>query len=243
MIVTVTVIMMMNKHDSDELAPTVKNLVLRMVHWIKKTNFLHPLADIHSHLIPGIDDGVSQPDQSLEILIALEALGYKKIITTPHIHPNYPNKEEVIVAGLFKIQTESAKRGINLEVEAAAEYFVDEVFLNKVKKGHPILSFGNRYVLIESSFINKPMIFEQAVFELTSRDYLPVLAHPERYKFLDQSLDWLFGLKELGVFFQVTCSSLVGLLWSKVQIHRKTAHQEKYGRLPWLRFTQCITTC
>ncbi|WP_462247747.1 tyrosine-protein phosphatase [Ekhidna sp.] len=166
--------------------------------------------DLHSHLIPNVDDGSQSLGQSINMLKRLMDLGFKKVITTPHIHPSYPNTPEIILSGLSKLQDEIGRLNLEIEVEAAAEYFVDESFQKKVKEGGLILSFGGKHVLVESSFLNKPVFFESVMFDMQSAGYTPVLAHPERYQFLEGSLDWLIELKSMGVLFQVTFGSLGG---------------------------------
>ncbi len=174
-------------------------------------------VDIHSHLIDNIDDGSQSMDQSIEMLRALSQLGYKKIITTPHIHPRYPNTPQIIMAGLDRLQSEVSKQGLNIELEVAAEYYVDEVFIDKVARDSTILSFGDRYVLVESSFINKPVFFESALFDLQSKGYQPVLAHPERYRFVEGNDEWLAELKGMGIMLQVTLGSIGGYYGSTPQ--------------------------
>lgn len=180
-----------------------------MIGWRKKA-ISTPLVDIHSHLIPAIDDGVETLDDSIELLRRLAEMGYKKIVTTPHIHPNYPNTNNDILSGLKLVKEQLVIANIDIEIEAAAEYFVDDVFMKQIKDGNEILSFGPNYVLVESSFLNKPLYFESCLFELQSKGYQPVLAHPERYRFLEGELDWLFQLKEMEILFQVTIGSFVG---------------------------------
>lgn len=168
------------------------------------------LVDIHSHLIPNIDDGAQSMEQSVNMIKELKSLGFKKVITTPHIHPRYPNTSEIIMTGLQGLQEELRQKEIEMEVEAAAEYFVDEAFYSKVTNNETILSFGDRYVLVESSFLNKPVFFESVMFDLQSKGYRPVLAHPERYQFLEGSVGWLEELKSIGVLLQVTLGSIGG---------------------------------
>ncbi len=167
-------------------------------------------VDIHSHLIPNIDDGSQSMEQSIEMIESLIRLGFRKIITTPHIHPNYPNHPEVILAGLSKLQKELIKLNLDIEVEAAAEYYVDQQFHQKVKDNDTILSFGGKHVLVETPFINKPAFFESAMFDLKASGHTPVLAHPERYVYLEGSIEWLEELKDMGVLLQVTLGSLGG---------------------------------
>ncbi|MFK7952903.1 MAG: tyrosine-protein phosphatase [Ekhidna sp.] len=178
--------------------------------FFKKKSFNNLLIDIHSHLIPGIDDGAKSLEQTLEMLTAFKRLGYQKIITTPHIHPRYPNTIIGIKSGLEVVQKAINEHNLDIQVEVAAEYFVDEEFLNQVKTNKEILFFGKNLVLVESSFLNKPIFFEEALFELKSKGYTPVLAHPERYQFLEGSIEWLQELKSMGTLMQVTASSICG---------------------------------
>ena len=178
-----------------------------MLGWREKST--SPLVDLHSHLIPGIDDGVHTLEDSIDILSKFKDLGYRKIITTPHIHPNYPNQPKDIKDGFLAVQKKMAELNIQLELEVGAEYFVDEDFMNMIKRDQEVLYFGDKYVLVESSFLNKPMLFESCMFELLSKGYTPILAHPERYRFLEGSLDWFHELKSMGVLLQVTIGSFV----------------------------------
>jgi len=179
------------------------------MHFFKRS-FIPVTVDLHSHLIPGVDDGADSVDMSLSLLHSLEELGFQKIITTPHIHPKYPNTPQIILEGLRSLKDAIDGNGIGLKLETAAEYYVDENFLNDVEAGKPLLSFGDKYVLIECSFINKPLYFETAILKLNSHGYRPVFAHPERYQFLQGDITWLRQLREAGLLLQVTLSSLSG---------------------------------
>lgn len=165
---------------------------------------------MHSHLIPGIDDGSKSISDSLEMIRAFEKAGFQKIITTPHVHPKYPNSTVEIQQGLMHLQQQLQENKIDVELEAAAEYYVDETFLSRQNKEEPLLTFGDRYLLIECSFFNKSMYFTTAVHDLQILGYRPVLAHPERYLFLEGNLDWLMELKGMGVLFQLTLGSVSG---------------------------------
>ncbi|MEQ9402961.1 MAG: CpsB/CapC family capsule biosynthesis tyrosine phosphatase [Cyclobacteriaceae bacterium] len=181
-----------------------------MLGWLRRRPIPTIEVDLHSHLIPGIDDGVKSVDDSIEIIRKFSELGYLKVITTPHIHPNYPNTSEIIKKGLQKVQERLEEEEFLFEIEAAAEYFVDDLFFDRVKGNSEILSFGNKYVLVESSFLNKPLFFESCLFELMAKGYTPVLAHPERYRFLEGDIEWLEQLRVSGVLMQVTISSFAG---------------------------------
>jgi len=167
-------------------------------------------VDIHSHLLPGIDDGSPSVDHSVEMLRALQHQGYKKVITTPHIHPKYPNSETSIKHTLNALKSSLEGTGVTVQLEAAAEYFVDDQFIDKLETDQELLIFGDNYVLVECSFISKPLFFESVIYKLKDKGYSPVLAHPERYQFLEGSIDWLQNLKSTGILFQVTLGSIGG---------------------------------
>ena len=192
------------------------------------TKKIEPItADLHSHLIPNIDDGSQSVDQSISMIKQLMDLGYKKLITTPHIHPNYPNTSQIILEGYNKLQAELIKNELDIELEVAAEYYIDESFMKKVKEGFPVLSFGDKYVLVETSFLNKPIYFESAMFDLMSKGYRPILAHPERYRFLEGNIEWLLELKEMGIMLQVTLGSVGGYYGSKPEEISKLLMKKK----------------
>jgi tyrosine-protein phosphatase YwqE len=170
------------------------------------------LVDIHSHFIPGIDDGSENMEQSISMLKRMSCLGYKKVITTPHVmHDTYRNTPDIIRKGLNDVREAVAIEGTNIEVEAAAEYYLDEFFMEELTRGNmDILSFGDKYVLVETSFINEPIFLDHAVFELQSAGFKPVLAHPERYLYFHEKKEDLAGLTERGLLLQVNLNSLNG---------------------------------
>ncbi len=167
-------------------------------------------TDLHSHLIPGIDDGVKTLNESIELLQALQELGFKKVITTPHVmHHRYPNKTEEIMKGLLFVRAELKKHKMSIKVEVAAEYYLDEYFLRLLKQ-RDILTFNNNHVLFEMSYTNKPVNLEAIIYEIKVAGYQPVLAHPERYFFLHNDFAYYKKLKEMGVLFQVNINSFSG---------------------------------
>ena len=175
----------------------------------QNNNFLE--IDMHSHLIPGIDDGVSTIEESISIVNQLRKLGYKKSIITPHIMGDfYKNTPENINAGFLELKKELLKQNIVYEVEAAAEYYLDEWFLDKLRAPEKLLVFGGKYLLVETSYMNKPPNLTELLFEISSQGLTPVLAHPERYIYMYDNYE---GYKELyakGVKFQLNINSLSG---------------------------------
>ena len=182
------------------------------------SDFVNPITtDIHSHLIPGIDDGVQTVEQSLQLLSALADLGYKKVVTTPHIMGDYyKNGPHNILPGLEMMRGELKKNQIPIELEAAAEYMVDETLEEKIKK-REILTFGNNYVLIELPFSREPGNLYNILFSLQINDYQPVLAHPERYEYYGRHRQKYTELFESGILFQLNIFSLAGYYSPEVQ--------------------------
>ncbi|HBH23593.1 MAG TPA: capsular biosynthesis protein [Cytophagales bacterium] len=168
-------------------------------------------TDLHSHLLPGIDDGVKTFDESIGIIRLLQSMGYQKIITTPHIMPDfYPNSENEIIALGRKLKQEIKKAGIDIQLEVAAEYYLDENILERFVSSDELLLFGGNYLLFETSYYNEPKILREAIFQLNSRGINPVLAHPERYLYLQASPALVQELLDMQVYYQLNLLSLVG---------------------------------
>ncbi len=178
----------------------------------KKASQENPIrVDIHSHLLPGLDDGVKSFEEAEGIIREFQSLGYKKLITTPHvISASYRNTPETIQTKLAELQTYLAQKEVTIQVEAAAEYYLDEELVQQVKHNAPMLTFGSRYLLIETNFMVEPLNLKEFIFMLTTQGYKPVLAHPERSVFLQQNPDKLEDLINRGVLFQLNLNSLSG---------------------------------
>ncbi len=174
-------------------------------------------TDIHSHLIPGIDDGVKEMDEAIDMIKRYMALGYTKLITTPHIMSHrYPNTSAILRQGLFALKQEVRSRGLNIEIEVASEYYLDETVMHLVEKGD-ILTFGKNYMLFEMSYVQPLHYLEDMLFEIKVAGYTPVLAHPERYMYMHDDFTKYERLKALGVLFQVNIPSLGGYYSKPVQ--------------------------
>jgi protein-tyrosine phosphatase len=168
-------------------------------------------VDMHSHLIPGIDDGSKSMEESLELIKRLSSYGLRKIITTPHIMSEYyKNTPEIISMGLEDLRKAVIAEGISIEIEAAAEYYMDDILLEKIKDGERLLTFGENYILVETGFINKPQMLLETMFQLEMSGYKPILAHPERYQYLLADKGLLGDLVDRKILFQVNLLSLTG---------------------------------
>ncbi len=184
----------------------------------KQRSSISITTDIHSHLLPGLDDGVKTIEESIEVIEHLSSLGFKKLITTPHIMSDYyKNTPEIIKAKLLEVTQAVLNANILIEIEAAAEYYLDENFYKLVTEGKELLTFGNNYVLFETSFTVEPLILKDVIFKLNSAGYTPVYAHPERYFYLQEKKELLNELIDQGLLFQLNALSLVGYYSKQVQ--------------------------
>ncbi|MCA6364578.1 MAG: capsular biosynthesis protein [Bacteroidetes bacterium] len=167
-------------------------------------------VDMHSHFIPGIDDGAKTMEDTLQMLRGMQEFGYRKVITTPHIMSDFfRNTPEIILGGLEHVRKAAAADGLSLEIDAAAEYY-DDFDLDKKLDQEKLLTFGGNYLLFEVSYLNEPQNINSLIFRFITNGYKPVLAHPERYPFWYRRLDVFEEMKEKGVLLQLNINSLTG---------------------------------
>lgn len=168
-------------------------------------------SDMHSHLLPGIDDGSPDDATSLTLIKGLQDLGYRQFITTPHIMGDV-HKNDATSIGRAHGQLRNAlqQEGMEVPVKPAAEYFLDDHFDELLDKGVPLLTIKDNWVLVEFSFVTIPLHVKEQLFELQIKGYKPILAHPERYNYLISQKKWYDELKEAGCYFQLNLLSLTG---------------------------------
>lgn len=167
-------------------------------------------TDMHSHLIPGIDDGSKSMDETIAMLIKFKELGYNKVITTPHIMSDvYRNTPEIIQNGLKNIREELKRINLSIEIEAAAEYYFDETLFQKLET-NDLLTFSNNHVLIEFSFSSPPQNQESLFYDMRIKGFKPVIAHFERYLYFHGSVDQAQEWREKGLLIQMNVNSLFG---------------------------------
>ncbi|MGV3540235.1 MAG: tyrosine-protein phosphatase [Rufibacter sp.] len=170
-------------------------------------------VDMHSHVLPGLDDGAASLRDSMQLLQELHRMGFKKLCMTPHIMGDfYKNTPASIYKKLSELQEAVDAEEIPIQLSCAAEYYLDEWFFEKLEGEEDLLSFGGerRYLLIETSYINEPAQLRQFIFAIQAAGYIPVLAHPERYTYFYGRIGDLLALRELGVLFQLNTNSLSG---------------------------------
>ncbi len=167
-------------------------------------------ADMHSHLIPGIDDGSPNAATSAGFIRRLYELGLEKFICTPHIFTEiYPNNASTIGSALLELKNELKQQNLNAGVSAAAEYMLDPDFDDLMKSGQ-LLCLSENILLVEMSYQVETRNIEQYIFDLNIRGYQPVLAHPERYIYYHNDFEQYRRLRERGCLLQLNLLSLSG---------------------------------
>jgi protein-tyrosine phosphatase len=166
--------------------------------------------DIHSHLLPGIDDGAKTFGDSLRLTNALQGFGTTQIITTPHIIQYFwENTNDIIKVTEEVTSIELKKNNIQIPFRAAAEYMMDDYFVKLFQSG-TLLTLKDNYVLVEMSYLNAPIQLYSILFDLQVAGYIPVLAHPERYTFYHHNFDEYTKLINAGCLLQLNLLSIVG---------------------------------
>lgn len=189
---------------------------------ISEFDFSDIVIDMHSHILPGIDDGAPTVRESVMMVKRFQELGFNKLIATPHIMADYyRNTPETIDKALHELREELLKQNIDIPIEAAAEYYLDETFENKINQGN-LMTMGDNYVLFELSFINSPNNIKEIVQKLNDKGYKPILAHPERYPYLYGDIENYHKIREFGCYFQLNTISLSGYYGKQTQ---KTAEE------------------
>jgi protein-tyrosine phosphatase len=173
-------------------------------------NFSGIGTDMHSHIIPGIDDGAQNIKDSLLLAKKFKALGYKKLIATPHIMADYfRNTPDTINRALDTLRKGLQEIELDLEVDAAAEYYLDETLEKKIRQKE-VLTFGENYLLFELSYINAPQNLIDFIKMMQDAGYKPVLAHPERYPYYYGSFESYHQIRETGCLLQMNSIALTG---------------------------------
>ncbi len=166
--------------------------------------------DMHSHLIPGVDDGAQTVEDSIELVKRMMGMGFRAAVTTPHVkHDHYPNTTDTINTGLTVLRNALHEQGINFPIRAAAEYYIDDTFIEMLET-QPLLTITDNQVLVELSFMMEPMGLSDILFKIQTLGYKPILAHPERYQYMHDRPHLYEELRNRGCYLQLNTNSLTG---------------------------------
>lgn len=162
-------------------------------------------VDIHSHILPGIDDGSKNTAESLRIIGYLNKIGFSKIIATPHTYYGlYDNTNETIVESFNLLMN---MNNSNIEIYYSSEYLLDKTLFKRIED-KTILTLKDNYVLVEMSYLSKPSNLFEIIFQLQVNNYKPIIAHPERYRFMFDDYSDFIKLKDIGCKFQMNLFSI-----------------------------------
>lgn len=188
-----------------------------MFSFFKKKQAQEPVSyfpietDIHSHILPGIDDGSPDLETSVQLIKGLMEIGVNKSIATPHVIGDmYRNNPETISVALTCLQDELHKQSIEFKVSAAAEYMMDSYFLELLKSEQKLLTLKDNIILTEFSYAARPDDPGKHSFAIQMAGYSPILAHPERYPYYYGDYKMYHRFVELGFMLQLNLLSLTG---------------------------------
>lgn len=172
----------------------------------REAGLLMGSSDWHSHILPGVDDGFKEMEESLKAISLMEELGVENLWLTPHIMEDYPNETAALREKFDELKT--AYKG-RIKLHLASENMLDSLFEERLEANDllPIGHEGN-HLLVETSYYNPPMSMNNILERIKSKGYYPVLAHPERYRYMENK-DYE-NLKDMGVLFQANYFSLLG---------------------------------
>ncbi|CAM4415503.1 tyrosine-protein phosphatase [Zobellia nedashkovskayae] len=172
-------------------------------------DYLDGFIDIHNHILPGIDDGAKTVDESIALIRSFSEFGVKHFIATPHIMSNYyPNTRETIESSLTELKNALLQNGLkDISLEASAEHMIDDNF-ESLLENEGIMPLKKDYLLVEMSYLQPPINFEEAIIKTASKRFFPILAHPERYGFLHHRKKRYQEYKDNGILFQMNLLSL-----------------------------------
>ncbi|SHF35784.1 Tyrosine-protein phosphatase YwqE [Arenibacter palladensis] len=198
-----------------------------MFYFFQKKKFLvdslENFIDIHNHILPGIDDGAKTVEDSINLIKGFSDIGVKKFIATPHImHNYYPNDYETIHAAHGKVQNKLLREDMkDITLDVAAEHMIDANFDHLLDQ-EKVMPLRNNYLLIEMSYLQPPINFDEAILNIAAHRHFPILAHPERYAFIHQDSSKFQKYKNSGILFQMNILSLSQFYGKDVQ---KKAHK------------------
>lgn len=168
-------------------------------------------TDIHSHILPGIDDGAADIAASLELVKGIYDLGIRKTIATPHVISDmYRNTPEIINAALATLKEACVTADIHIEIGAAAEYMLDDYFMKLLREKSPLLCIHKNIILTEQSYASPTSNLNEIAFDILKEGYRPIMAHPERYFYYHGNYGQFGHLKDMGFLLQVNLLSLTG---------------------------------
>ncbi len=195
----------------------------------QKSHLPFPTIDVHTHILPGVDDGFTRIEDSVEALRCLQAHGVKEVVLTPHMHPGvFPDNNENRLRTAYSSFLSHIPSDVSIKTSMAAEYMIVDGFEDR-SDDHDLLTFPDGSILVEMSYAYKSRNLEETLFNLVMAGKKPILAHPERYGYLADNLRVFDSLIDRGCSFQLNILSVTGLYGSEsMKILRYLLERDMY---------------
>ena len=172
-------------------------------------DYLNNFVDIHNHILPGIDDGAKTVEDSIALIKGFGEFGVCRFIATPHImHNYYDNDVSSINSSLDQLRNVLLEKDFkNVSIEAAAEHMIDDNFEVLLSENR-VMAMRREYLLVEMSYLQSSLNFDDAISKTMKHGLFPILAHPERYAYLHRDFKKYEKYKKEGILFQLNLLSL-----------------------------------
>lgn len=176
------------------------------------------MIDIHNHVLVGVDDGPQSLDETIALLKQARAQGIKGIVVTPHhLHPRYDNIFADVECGINKLQHNQQIKDLEIQLYAGQEIRITDQILDDIDQ-HKVKGInGSKYLLIELPSNSVPHYTKNLLYEIQTKGFVPIIAHPERNKAIAKDINLLYELINNGALSQITASSLTGELGKNIQ--------------------------
>ncbi len=196
-------------------------------------DYLQNFVDIHNHILPGIDDGAKNVKESIELIRGFRELGITNLVATPHIMNNlYPNTRATIISSLDKLTNELLGNNLkDISIEVAAEHMIDDNFEKILEKGE-VMPIRKQYLLVEMSYLQASINFDDAIQSIMKKGFFPILAHPERYGYWHTNKANYSKYKKEGVQYQLNLLSLSD--YYGPEVHRMALYLLDHGLFDYI---------
>jgi tyrosine-protein phosphatase YwqE len=179
-------------------------------------------VDLHTHLLPGVDDGANDIEESLAMLRGMSEVGIQHLYLTPHVRSTYFNNTPASLRPVFdEFRQAATQAAIPVQLDLCAEYYIDATFQEALQANTPLLCFPGNYLLVEISMHQEPLFLFNTLFDIQNKGYRLILAHPERYPYFWNKIDLYRKLKQAGCLLQVNLFSFIGYYGREVKAAAK----------------------
>lgn len=172
------------------------------------------MIDFHSHILPGIDDGSKNMEDTIEILQEAKNAGFTKIISTSHYLEEYYECDE---KNRIELLNEVKQNFQDIELYLGNEIYISENMIELLKSSKASSINNTKYILFELPMNTKTVLTKEMIYRVIENDYIPVIAHPERYSYVQENPEYVEELVDMGAMFQANYGSIIGMYGEKAK--------------------------